>query len=206
MVRRSRSETSAQEEAALGDLDAPARPEVVVLRLRRHGRRLVLPVLLLFAIAIASGVWVGSFPEPWQNALAALGAGVALLLFVGFPVLFWLTERVTVTTRRVVLRRGVFVRYRSEIPFSRVREVRARRGIVQRMLGSGDIEMMVGADATLVPDVPGVEGVVDALQALIERGYAESLQYAGGATGRVPGGVPGGSAPRPGETSFFTDL
>ncbi|WP_449278265.1 PH domain-containing protein [Leucobacter sp. GX24907] len=211
MARRPRQDERLQNDA-LEELDAPVRPEVVVLRLRRHGRRLVLPVLALFAIAIASGIWLGSFAQSWQNVLAAVGAGLALLLLVAFPLLFWSTERVSVTTRRVVLRRGVFVRYRSEVPLSRVREVRARRGIVQRMLGSGDIEIMVGSDAILVPDVPGVEVVVDALQALIERNYTESLQYSAGATGRFSGDgaagtvQPGSGGSGSSTTSFFSQF
>src|SRR5690606_31479969 len=95
------------------------------------------------------------------------------------PLLFWLTERITITTRRIILRRGMFVRHRSEIPLSRIREVSSRSTIVQRMFRAGDIELKVGADARLVPDVPGVNGVIDALQALIERDYQDSMQYRG---------------------------
>ncbi len=146
--------------------------EKPILSLRRQGRILTLPVLLLIALAGASGYFVGALPEPWMNWAAGLGAlAVALLLGVG-PVLGWLTNRITVTNRRVILRRGFFVHRRSEIPLSRIREVRSRRGPAQRLFRSGDIELFVGPEApTVLQDVPGPIAVVDALQELIEQNY-----------------------------------
>lgn len=146
--------------------------ETVIVRLRRHGRRLVPPVLLLILLAAASGFWVGALPEAWMNWAAGLGAiAIALLLGAG-PVLAWLNNRVIVTDRRVIVRHGFLVQRRAEVPISRVREVRSRRGIVQRVFGSGDVELLVGADEpTILRDVPAPALLVDALQELIERNY-----------------------------------
>lgn len=151
------------------------------MRLHRHGRRLALPVLALIALAAASGFWVGSLPEAWMNWAAGLGAAaLALLLGIG-PLLGWLTSRVTITSRRVILRDGFFVHRRVEVPMSRVREVRSRRGPVQRMFGSGDIELLVGPDTpTVLRDLPGPDLVVDALQELIEQNFEPGAIAAGG--------------------------
>ncbi len=147
-----------------------------MLRFRRHGRQLVLPVLALLVIAAAAGFWVGAFAAAWQNLLAGFIA-IALGVFLGlFPVLRWLTQRTTVTTRRVIQRRGVFVRHRSEVSFVRVREVRTRRGLLQRACGAGDIDLHVGAERTILPDVPSVLVVADALQELVERNYAHATR------------------------------
>ena len=173
-VRRDRA---AERRAELDDALRPAsaahlRPEVVVFRLRSHGRRLFFPVLALLLIAAASGFFLGSFPEGWQNALALAGAAVLLLLLVLFPLCAWLAQTDTVTTRRVIVRRGFFVRHRSEISLGRIREVRSRRSVLQRIFGSGTVELLIGGDAPLaLVDVPGMERVVDALQELIERSY-----------------------------------
>lgn len=155
---------------------APPEPEVVVLRLRRHARRLVPPVLALLVIAGASGFWIGALPEEWMNLLAAGGAIVlALLLGIG-PVLAWLSTRATVTNRRIIVRRGFLVHRRSELPLSRVREVRSRRGPLQRAFGSGDVELAVGAESPVVlRDVPGVKLVVEALQELVQQSYAREV-------------------------------
>ena len=183
-----------QEHRAAGAV-APAaqlRPESVVFRSHRHGRRLVLPLIVLCAVAAAAGFWVGALPESWMNLAAACGAGlIALLLGVG-PIVGWLADRITVTTRRVIMHRGVLIRRRSEIPLSRIREVRSRRGIGQRMVGSGDIELFVGAEPpTRLRDLPAVGQAVDALQELIEENYRAGLGSGaapGGDTGQAPFG------------------
>lgn len=156
---------------------APPEAETVILRLRRHGRRLTLPVILLIALAAAAGYWIGALPEAWMN-LAAAGAAILLALLLGIgPVLGWLSARATITNRRVILRRGFFVHHRSEVPLSRVREVRSRRGPLQRMFGSGNVELAVGGESSIVlRDVPGPQAVVEALQELIERSYVRDAQ------------------------------
>lgn len=146
---------------------------MVVLRLRRHARRLTLPVLALLAIVGAAGFWVGRLPEEWMNLLAAGGAALLALLLGVVPILSWLSTRATVTTRRVIVRRGFLVHHRGELPLSRVREVRSRRGPIQRMFSSGDVELVSGVEAPVVlRDVPGVQTVVEAMQELVQHSYA----------------------------------
>jgi membrane protein YdbS with pleckstrin-like domain len=153
---------TAEVESVLGPAPASySQPEVVVLRFRRHGRRLVWPVLALLAIAGAAGFWVGALPAAWMNLAAAAG-GILLALLLGvLPVFSWLAHRTTVTTRRVIRRQGLFSRQRSEVSLGRVREVRSRRGLGQRVWGAGDIELLHGADA---------------LQELMERNYEHSAR------------------------------
>lgn len=154
--------------------EPPVQAESLVLSLRRHGRMLMLPVLLLIGLAGAAGFFVGALPEPWMNWAAGLGALAVALLFGIGPLLGWLTNRTSVTTRRVIVRRGFFVHRRIEVPLTRVREVRSKRGPMQRVFGSGDVELMVGADhPTVLRDVPAPMVLVDALQELIERNYLD---------------------------------
>ncbi|MFA5607768.1 MAG: PH domain-containing protein [Leucobacter sp.] len=188
------------------DLDAllgppPAaygRPEAVVLRVRRHGRRLILPVLVLFVIAGVAGYWVGALPELWMNLAAGAGTLVLALLFGIGPILAWLTRSVTITSHRVIFRRGVFVRHRSEVSLAKVREVRTRRNPAQRLWGSGSIDLLVGVETIRIPDVPGVQLIADALQELVERNYEHATRSLGmahnvtvGFPGSAPGPVPG---------------
>jgi len=156
----------------------------MVMRVHRHGRRLALPVLVLIVLAAASGFFIGDLPEPWMNWVAGAGAAALALLLGIMPIFAWLTNRVTVTSRRVILRDGFFVHRRSEIPMSRVREVRSRRGPLQRLFGSGDVHLLVGPDApTILRDLPKPELVIDALQELIERNFEPGAIVADGDTG-----------------------
>lgn len=172
MASRNARVPSADFDAALGPVPASfSRPELVVVRFRRHGNRLVFPSIVLLGLSCAAGYWVGALPSPWMN-LAALSGAVLLGLLLGvIPILRWLTTRTTVTTRRVIARSGFFVRYRSEVMLGRVREVKSSRSIAQRLRGSGDIELLHGTERTVLVDVPGVVGVINAIQELSERNY-----------------------------------
>lgn len=193
-------------ESVLGPTPASyAQPEVVVLRFRRHGRRLVPPVIVLMLLAVSAGFWVGSFDAVWANLLAGVGA-IALALLLGvLPILFWLSHRTTVTTRRVILRSGLFARSRTDLSLGRVREVRLRRSLFQRTRGSGDIELLHGTEQLTLSDAPDSEAIADALQELMERNYEHStraqlrlanltasLDGIEGRTDRATGGVAGG--------------
>lgn len=153
-------------------------PEEVVVRVRRHGRHLTVPIALLFAVAGAGGFFIGSLSETWMNLVAA---GVALVLVFGAlgPILAWLSRRVVITTRRVIVHSGFFVRHRTEVSLGRVREVRSRQNPVQRMWGSGDIDLYVGAEATRIPDAPGLKQLHAAIQELSERGFDEQVRGSG---------------------------
>jgi len=79
----------------------------------------------------------------------------------------------------VIVRSGLFVRNRSEVPLSRVREVRIRRSLAQRFWGASDIVLLVGNESVRVGDVPGAEAVAEALQDLMERNYAHATRAQG---------------------------
>lgn len=143
--------------------------EVVVARLRPHGRRLVWPSILLIAVCGAAAFLVGSFEQPWAN-WAVLGAAV-LLVLVGWlvPLLVWLGTNYTITSRRIVLRSGLFVRVRQELLHSRGYDVTVRQTAWQRMFGSGSVEINTGLDHPVVMrDVPGADLVQSALHDLME--------------------------------------
>ena len=177
MVQRPEHSMTAEVESALGPAPASyAQPEVSVLRFRRHGHRLVLPSLVLIVTAWAAGFWIGTLPETWMNIAAAVGAVAIAVLFGVLPVLMWLAHRTTVTSRRVIVRKGLLASTRSELALARVREVRLRRGPLQRLRGSGTIELLHGAEALRLQDVPGAAGVADALHDLMERNFEHATR------------------------------
>ena len=127
--------------------------------------------------------------------LAAAGGAALLALVLGIgPILGWLSHRAVITTRRVIVHRGFFVRHRSEVSLARVREVRSKQNLVQRSFGSGDVDLHVGADSTRIADAPRVAELQSALQDLAERAYAD---YARAEQVRVAGFGYGNPIPRP---------
>ena len=147
----------------------PAAPETVVARVRSHVRALILPTLLLVAVAAAFGYLGGSFPEAWQNLTAAGVAAVLVLVGWFMPFASWLARHSTITTRRIVLRQGVFVRTRQEVLHSRASDATVRMGALQSLFGSGDVIVDVAqARPVTLRDVPAPLTVQAALNDLIE--------------------------------------
>ncbi len=144
-------------------------PEVVVARLRSHGRALVLPSLVLVADAAALGYFGGTLAEPWQNWLVLGGAVLVAVLFFLLPLIAWLGRNYTITTRRIVLRSGVLVRTRQELLHSRGYDVTVRKSGLQGAFGSGDVLINTGLEHPVVlRDVPGANLVQATLHDLME--------------------------------------
>ncbi len=157
-----------------GSAVAQPPPERVVARIRRHGRVLTVPVLLMFVVACLTPYAVFTVNEVWQRI--AVGAVAALVIVLGtlLPLLAWLTRRWTVTTRRVIMRSGVFTRSRQELALSRAHDVTVRRTLGQRMFGAGDVRITTAHErAFVLHDVPAPLVVQAALDELIERSHRD---------------------------------
>jgi len=150
----------------------PPPPETVVARLRPHSRALFFPTVALLADIGAVSYFAGSLPEEWMNLLLlAAGAAVALLLFV-VPVLRWLSQNDTITTRRVVIRSGILVRSRQELLHSRGYDVTVRQAGLQLLFRSGDVLINTGNEHPVVlRDVPDADLVQSALHDLMEASF-----------------------------------
>ena len=150
------------------------------------------PSLGLIAIVTATAYFAGSFDSAMTNVLVVVAA-VMLSLFVWLvPFLAWLGRHYTITTRRVILRSGFFVRVRQELLHSRGYDVSVRKSALQSMFGSGDVVINTELDRpVLLRDVPDANLVQAALHDLMERSVS---------SGRWPGEVDGAD---PDETGFF---
>ena len=147
----------------------PANTEVVIARLRPHGRALFWPTVALVAIVGAAAYFFGRFAETWEN-LALLGAAAlaALLLFL-VPLVRWLSNNYTITTRRIILRSGFVVRVRLELMHSRGYDVTVRKTGLQSLFGSGTVQINTGLEHPVVlRDVPSADLVQEALHDLME--------------------------------------
>jgi membrane protein YdbS with pleckstrin-like domain len=147
----------------------PDPPERVIARLRPHGRVLALPSIALIAIAGGVGYLAGTVEESWQLTALYSAAALAIVLLWLLPLLAWLSHRYVITTKRVVLRRGLVVRVRQELLHSRGYDVSVRRGPLQTVFRSGDVRINTGLEAPVVlRDVPNANLVLAALQDLME--------------------------------------
>lgn len=139
-------------------------PERVVARFHGHARRLFWSALVLIGVAVAFGWFWGSLPAPFENWMLGAAASALILFLVFIPWLVWLGRRYTITTRRVILREGLFTRRRREYQHTRGYGIAMRRGPLQRLWRSGTITLTNGVDAPLqlrnIPDAVLVQEVL----------------------------------------------
>ncbi len=145
-------------------------PEQVIARFRSHGRRLAGPVVIAILVAAATGYIAGRLPEPWMNQAVLILAAVLVLVFAVVPVIAWLAHRYVVTTRRIILRRGLLVNTRRDFLLSRGIDVTLERRGLQHLFRSADIRV-TGASGigVLLTDVPAPDLVLQAILDLSEQ-------------------------------------
>jgi uncharacterized membrane protein YdbT with pleckstrin-like domain len=124
---------------------------------------------VLIAVSAAFFYFFGSFDESWLNIAVAVAALVLVLVLWLLPLLSWLGRHYTITTRRIVLRSGFFVRVRQELLHSRGYDLTLRQNGLQSLFGSGDLLINSGLERPVVlKDVPGAVLVQSALHDLME--------------------------------------
>lgn len=153
------------------------------MRLRPHGRALVLPAGVLVVVMALAGFAAAAVPEGRYRPvlLTAIGAALLLLLLRAsvVPFLRWLTTTLTVTDRRVSTRQGVLRSRIRDVALWRVADVVVERTVVQRVFGSGTLlldtvpyglapQTAPERGGLVVRDVPGVLAVVDRLNDLLD--------------------------------------
>lgn len=137
--------------------------EHVVRSTRTHWKALIVPVLVLLAVAGVGSFLAAVMPDGgWQGAgriaIAAVGL-VVIAIFVLKPFLDWFFATYTLTDRRLITRRGILTRSGRDIPLMRINDVSYEHGIIDRILGCGTlvIESAGERGQVVLPDVPHVE-------------------------------------------------
>ncbi|GAA1956021.1 PH domain-containing protein [Microbacterium aquimaris] len=175
-------------------------PELRVARVRPHARRLFWPVLVLLAVAGATGYLYGNLPAPFENWMLLTAAAVVVFLLVLLPFLAWWSHTYVITTRRVIERHGIFARRRRELSHVRGYSIGVRRGLLQRMWGAGTLTLSNGVDDPLrLRNIPDVALVHEALVDQVEVNQILAHRDAQGTTPtsdpRIPPAPPPPAAP-----------
>ncbi|GAB3238064.1 PH domain-containing protein [Kineosporia babensis] len=143
--------------------------EELVLVLRRHIKVIAWPILLLLLILALVGA---SFllDQPLVTLIAAGIGLLAALRWVLWPIVVWWNEIYVLTTKRLILRRGVFNRSGHDMPLSRLNEVSFEHSLIERMLGCGTLKVENASDGgpLVLTDIPKVELVQRSLYELAD--------------------------------------
>jgi membrane protein YdbS with pleckstrin-like domain len=94
---------------------------------------------------IASYRWSGGDSGLFRAVLLIAAAG-AIALFIREALLVW-SLRYRLTTQRLFVHKGILTRVTDQLELVRVDDVRVRQGIVDRIVNTGDVEV-IGTDST----------------------------------------------------------
>ncbi|MFJ4224629.1 PH domain-containing protein [Microbacterium sp. NPDC089695] len=143
--------------------------ELLIARFRGHARRLFWSALVLIGVFGGTTYFLGNLPAPFEDWMLLSAGGALIVLLVLVPWLIWWSRTVTVTTRRVIVNRGIGARSRQEMSHARGYTISVRRGPLQRLWGAGTITLSNGVDAPLrLANVPTVTLVHETLADQIE--------------------------------------
>jgi uncharacterized membrane protein YdbT with pleckstrin-like domain len=148
--------------------------EHLVLRLHRHWKTVLMPLLVLAATVVALLVLLLVVPAVRDAAAGRLALGaVALVIdivFVAIPLLRWRTTTYELTNRRLRLRAGLLTRTGRDFPLTRISDVSFAQGLLDRILGCGRLVVeSPGEHGQLVlTEIPNVQGVQATLFQLVE--------------------------------------
>jgi uncharacterized membrane protein YdbT with pleckstrin-like domain len=123
--------------------------EILVLKEHPHWivivKSLVIPILLLIAVAVADLTLLVSNQE---LILPVTLAGVAIaLLWLIVVWIRWQSTVYTLTNQRIKIETGVFSRQSKIVPIDRVQDCTTRQSLLGRMIGYGLVEIdSAGAD------------------------------------------------------------
>lgn len=125
-------------------------PERRIVRLRGHARRLFWSVLVLIAVAAAAGYFYDNLPAPFENWMLMTAAAVVVFFLVLLPFLVWWAHTYTITTRRVIERRGILSRSAREVSHVHGYAITERRGILQRLWRTGSLTLDDGTGVPMI--------------------------------------------------------
>lgn len=161
-------------------------PERVIVRLRSHARSLVMPVTVLLAAAGGAAYGTTALDDALLRVAVAVAGALAAVVLAIAPYVRWLATHVLITSRRIVIRRGLLIRNRQELLHSRSYDVQLRQAGLQRLFRSGDILVNTGLDRPIVlRDLPRAALVQEALADLMEHSRS-SVADARRQTGATP--------------------
>ena len=144
-------------------------PELRVARFRSHARRLVWPALVLIVVAAAVGFFYGNLPVGMENWMLLTAAAGLVFLLALLPFLSWWSHTWTITTRRVIERRGVLVARRRELSHVRGYSIQVRRGPIQRLWGTGTLVLSNGVEEPMrLTNIPSIDLVHESLVDQVE--------------------------------------
>ncbi len=142
-----------------------AEGELRIRTFHPHWKRLVVPFVALVLIILGSGAAIFFMPVFEYGGYARIAVAVisvGLLTVWSFvPYLQWKNTSYVLTSHRLTISRGVLNKSSEDIPMSKVNTVSADQTLVERMFGSGTLNVESAGEQGHVTlrDIPNIQDV-----------------------------------------------
>lgn len=154
--------------------------EQTVVTTRTHVKKLLVPLIILLAVAAAGGLLSGVvWNILWGGhpILRYLVLGLSVLLIVGgsvIPFLRWYLWTYTLTNKRLVEQRGILTRSGRVIPLSRINDVAFEKNLNDRILGSGTLVIHDASEQAGLElrDIPHIEDMHRTVTTLVDAAHS----------------------------------
>jgi uncharacterized membrane protein YdbT with pleckstrin-like domain len=118
--------------------------EQLVLEMRPHWIALVIPAIVTILVLVGLGFAIAYAPDDGAGRTVVVWGAVAVGVFlvVWYPVrrfIAWATSWFVVTSERIIHREGWIAKRSMEIPLEAINDVRFQQGVLERMIGAGDL-------------------------------------------------------------------
>jgi len=125
--------------------------EIELVSVRKHGSALALSVFILGLDAAVFFFVDWRLADQLQHQILLSGCLLVALVFWLFPAIRFFTNRIEITTNRVVIHRGLTGSKTEEIPWGEITGVSVSRGFGSWLRGAGDLHLHreFGQDAIL---------------------------------------------------------
>jgi membrane protein YdbS with pleckstrin-like domain len=136
------------EQAKLDEMLYDASPSMF----RNHPIRFIFGLLFL---ALTGAIAFAVPKRPGEHTLAFVPPGAIALIFI----IWWLkcrNTRLTITRRKVTLRRGILSKALNEVRLVDIRNIRIVQGLLQRVLGVGAVGISTSGQADIEIEVRGI--------------------------------------------------
>lgn len=149
--------------------------EQTVMTTRTHVKALLVPFVLLLAVAGAGSYLVGALWEKPILRWIILGISVLLILWGSvIPFLRWYLWTYTLTNKRIVEQRGILTRSGRVIPLNRINDVAFEKNLNDRILGSGTLVIHDASDQAGLElrDIPRIEDMHRTVTTLVDAAHS----------------------------------
>ena len=137
--------------------------EQVVATTRTHVKVLLVPFVILLAVAFAGGFLAAQVGDAGDGVVRWVVIGIAAVLVLWgsvLPFVRWFLWTYTLTNKRIVEQKGILTREGRVIPLSRINDVSFEKNLNDRILGCGTLIIHNASEEAGLElrDIPRIEG------------------------------------------------